>query len=262
MTWDPTSLSPPSRNGIPVPSRSWTLGEWLGYWLEHIVAPEREHNTYVKYESKVRLYLLPHLGKKPLVKLTPAQIRAFMATLTREKVGASARFEVLRLRGRPLHPGQAGAARQGRRRLVLKDLKTESSQAVLPLPEFCARVLDERRELQALERKIAGAHWSQEPDHDLIFSSEHGGVIDPVGFSRTFDRLVKRVSVRRITVRLARHTCGTLPAFLKVHPKVAQAILRHSQISMTMDVYTHVVGDSEREAVGMLAELREDPLIG
>ncbi|MFE1373036.1 tyrosine-type recombinase/integrase [Streptomyces pharetrae] len=87
-------------------------------------------------------------------------------------------------------------------------------------------------------------------------------LLDPVGFSRTFDRLVKRAGVRRITVRLARHTCGTLLAFLKVHPKVAQAILRHSQISMTMDVYTHVVGDSEREAVGMLAELLEDSLIG
>src|SRR4051812_43570203 len=54
------------RNGVPVPSRSWTLGEWLAYWLEHIVKPEREHNTYAKYESKVRLYLAPHLGKKPL----------------------------------------------------------------------------------------------------------------------------------------------------------------------------------------------------
>ncbi|MFG2637761.1 tyrosine-type recombinase/integrase [Streptomyces sp. NPDC048362] len=113
-----------------------------------------------------------------------------------------------------------------------------------------------------MERKIAGEHWSQEPDQDLVFSSEHGGMIDPVGFSRTFDRLVKRVGVRRITVRLARHTCGTLLAFLEVHPKVAQAILRHSQISMTMDVYTHVVGESEREAVGLLAELLEDPLIG
>lgn len=58
-------------------------------------------------------------------------------------------------------------------------------------------------------------------------------------------------------VRPARHTCGTLRAFLKVHPKVAQAILRHSQISMTMDVCTPVVGDSEREAVAMLAELLE-----
>lgn len=40
----------------------------------------------------------------------------------------------------------------------------------------------------------------------------------------TLDRLVKRAGVRRITVRLARHMCGTLPAFLKVRPKVAQAI--------------------------------------
>jgi hypothetical protein len=61
------------------------------------VEPECEHNTYVKYESKIRLYLLPHLGKKPLVKLTPAQLRPFMASLKREKVGAATRFEVLRV---------------------------------------------------------------------------------------------------------------------------------------------------------------------
>jgi integrase len=344
-TWDEANeklgkLQDQERNGVPVPSRSWTLGEWLAYWLEHIIEPEREHNTYVKYESKVRLYLLPHLGRKPLVKLTPAQLRALMADLRRENVGAATRFEVLRVLRNALNravreeiltrnvallvdmpkvskdKGTAWNAREtiaflrtarshrlyaacvlvlvlGLRRsellglrwqdidfegrqftpvkqvqrvkgvgLVLKDLKTESSQAVLPLPEFCARALEERRELQELERKIAGDHWSQEPDHDLIFSSEHGGMIDPVGFSRTFDRLVKRAGVRRITVRLARHTCGTLLAFLKVHPKVAQAILRHSQISMTMDVYTHVVGESEREAVALLAELLEDPLIG
>ncbi len=146
--------------------------------------------------------------------------------------------------------------------LVLKDLRTESSQAVLPLPELCARALEERREPQELERKIVGADWTREPDHDVIFSSERGGLTDPLGFSRTFDRLVTRAGVRRITVRLARHTCGTLLALLKVHPKVAWAILRHTRISMTMDVYTHGVGDGEREAVSMLAGLLEDPLIG
>jgi integrase len=133
---------------------------------------------------------------------------------------------------------------------------------VLPLPEFCARALEERRELQDLERQIVGEAWEREPNHDVIFSSERGGLTDPVGFSRSFNALVKRAGVRRITVRLARHTCGTLLAFLKVHPKVAQTILRHSQISMTMDVYTHVVGSDQREATAMLAELLEDPLIG
>ncbi|MFI2425762.1 tyrosine-type recombinase/integrase [Streptomyces sp. NPDC018955] len=108
--------------------------------------------------------------------------------------------------------------------LVLKDLTAEPSQTVFPLPEFRARALEERRERRGLERKAAGDHWSLEPNQDLLFSSEHGGVIDPSGFSRTFDRLVKRAGVRRTTVRLARHTCGILLAFLKVHPKVAQAI--------------------------------------
>ncbi|MCX4519665.1 site-specific integrase [Streptomyces anulatus] len=333
-------LQEQERNGVPVPSRTWSLGEWLAYWLEHIVKPNREHNTYVKYESKVRLYLVPHLGKKPLVRLTPAQLRSFMAELKRTEVPPAARFEVLRVlrnalnravreelltrnvaelvdmpkvtkkEAKPWNAREAitflRSARAhrlyaacvlvlvlGLRRsevlglrwqdidfdqrqftplkqvqrvkgvgLVLKDLKTESSHAVLPLPEFCARALEERRELQGLERRIVGDGWSQEPGQDLIFSSERGGLIDPVGFSRSFNALVKRAGVRRITVRLARHTCGTLLAFLKVHPKVAQAILRHSQISMTMDVYTHVVGDGEREAVTMLAELLEDPLIG
>lgn len=335
-----SKLQDQERNGIPVPSRAWTLGEWLTYWLEHIVEPEREHNTYAKYESKVRLYLMPHLRKTSLVKLTPAQLRAFMATLKREKVGAATRFEVLRtlrnalnraireeiltrnvallvdmpkvskdkakpwdareaitfLRSARAHRFYAACVlvlvlglrrsellglrwqdvdfenrqfmpvKQVQREkgvgLLLKDLKTESSQAVLPLPEFCARALEERRDLQELERRIAGDGWSQKAGHDVIFSSENGGLTDPVGFSRAFNALVKRAGVRRITVRLARHTCGTLLAFLKVHPKVAQAILRHSQISMTMDVYTHVVGDGEREAVTLLAELLEDPLIG
>ena len=344
-TWDEANeklgkLQDQERNGVPVPSRAWSLGEWLAYWLKHIVEPDSEHNTYVKYESKVRLYLVPHLGKKSLVKLTPAQLRAFMATLKLDKVPAPTRFEVLRVLRNALNraireelltrnvallvdmpkvskdKGRAWSAREaviflrtarahrfyaacvlvlvlGLRRsevlglrwqdidfenrqftpvkqvqrekgkgLILKDLKTESSTAVLPLPEFCARALEERRELQDLERQIVGDQWRREPDHDVIFSSERGGLTDPVGFSRTFNALVKRAGVRRITVRLARHTCGTLLAFLKVHPKVAQTILRHSQISMTMDVYTHVVGSDQREAAAMLAELLEDPLIG
>ncbi|WP_314409703.1 tyrosine-type recombinase/integrase [Streptomyces kroppenstedtii] len=344
-TWDEANeklgkLQDQERHGVPVPSRTWSLGEWLAYWLQHIVEPDSEHNTYVKYESKVRLYLVPHLGKKSLIKVTPAQVRAFMATLKRDKVPAPTRFEVLRVLRNALNraireelltrnvallvdmpkvskdKGRAWSAREaiaflrstrahrfyaacvlvlvlGLRRsevlglrwqdidfegrqftptkqvqrekgkgLILKDLKTESSTAVLPLPEFCARALEERRTLQDLERQIVGDDWRQEPDHDVIFSSERGGLTDPVGFSRAFNALVKRAGVRRITVRLARHTCGTLLAFLKVHPKVAQTILRHSQISMTMDVYTHVVGSDQREATAMLAELLEDPLIG
>jgi integrase len=327
------------REGIPVPSRSWTVGEWLTYWLEHIVKPNREFNTYTKYESKVRLYLVPQLGKKSMIRLTPAQVRACMAALKRQEVPASARFEVLRtlrnalnravneelltrnvallvdmpkvtkqdkkpwtareaidfLRAARAHRLYAACVlvlvlglrrsevlglrwqdvdfessqftpvkqvQRGADGLELKDLKTESSNAALPLPKFCADALRDRRYLQSLERKAAGDAWKQDHGEDLIFTERNGGEIEPRGFSRTFTALVKRAGVRPVTVRLARHTCGTLLASLKVHPKVAQAILRHSQISMTMDIYTHVVDEDQREAAGLLADLLEDPLIG
>ncbi|MFD4140830.1 hypothetical protein [Streptomyces sp. NPDC058572] len=40
-------LQDQERNGVPVPSRSWTVGEWLAYWLEHIVKPSCEYKELV-----------------------------------------------------------------------------------------------------------------------------------------------------------------------------------------------------------------------
>ncbi|MFJ7195912.1 MULTISPECIES: hypothetical protein [unclassified Streptomyces] len=99
-------------------------------------------------------------------------------------------------------------------------------------------------------------------DQDPILSSERGVTIGPVGFSRRFDALVKRSGSAGSRCGSTGTPAATLPPFLKVHPKAARAILRHSRISMTTDVRTHVVGEGEREAVTMLAELLEDPLIG
>jgi integrase len=41
---------------------------------------------------------------------------------------------------------------------------------------------------------------------------------------------------------------------LGVHPKVAQRILRHSQIAMTMEVYAEASEEEVREAVRKLSE--------
>ncbi|WP_165985028.1 site-specific integrase [Streptomyces sp. YIM 98790] len=336
-TWDEVAeklaeLQNQERNGIPVPSRAWTVGDWLDYWIRQIVRPNCEYNTYAKYEGKVRLYLVPYLGKKSLPKLSPGLVRTALAEMDRDGVPAPTRAETLRVLRNALNRARREelvtrnvaelvdmprvekrerkpwtakeavtflrTARQhrlyaalvlllvlGLRRseilglrwqdvdfdnqlftpvrqvqrengkLVLKKLKTESSQAALPLPAFCADALRERKRLQEEEKRKAGQRWHQEPDEDVIFSERHGGPIEPRGFSRSFETLVGHAPVRRVTVRLARHTCGTLLAFLKVHPKVAQAILRHSQISMTMDVYTHVVDDDQRAAAELLADL-------
>jgi integrase len=46
-----------------------------------------------------------------------------------------------------------------------------------------------------------------------------------------------------------RHTCATLLAKARVHPKVAQQILRHADVETTLAIYTHVDLGDMREAL-------------
>ncbi len=52
-----------------------------------------------------------------------------------------------------------------------------------------------------------------------------------------------------------RHTCGSWLAANGVHPKVAQAIMRHSDINLTMSRYTHIFRGQEAAAVAKLPDL-------
>ncbi|XVQ10554.1 hypothetical protein ACQP1W_50000 [Spirillospora sp. CA-255316] len=64
--------------GIPVAAESWTLAQYLTYWLEHVVQPERKPRTVQGYESVIRLYLVPELGKTRLGKLAVRDVRSFI----------------------------------------------------------------------------------------------------------------------------------------------------------------------------------------
>jgi len=52
-----------------------------------------------------------------------------------------------------------------------------------------------------------------------------------------------------------RHTTGSLLAASGAHPKVAQSIMRHSTIDLTMSRYTHIFRGQESEAVESLPDL-------
>lgn len=56
----------------------------------------------------------------------------------------------------------------------------------------------------------------------------------------------------KIKFHSLRHTCGSFLAAKGVHPKVAQQIMRHANIDLTMSLYTHVLRGSETEAVNRL----------
>jgi hypothetical protein len=69
--------------GIPVAAQTWTVAQYLAYWLEHIVKPRRP-KTYQGYEGVVRRYLTPILGRKKLHRLTAPDVKMMMTRLRTE----------------------------------------------------------------------------------------------------------------------------------------------------------------------------------
>jgi len=59
----------------------------------------------------------------------------------------------------------------------------------------------------------------------------------------------------KIDFHSLRHTTGTLLAASGVHPKVAQSIMRHSDINLTMSIYTHTLTGQESQAIANLPDL-------
>jgi len=133
--------------------------------------------------------------------------------------------------------------------------KTEDSAASLPLFGLCIAALRDRQRIQEKARQDAGEKWKHS---DLVFTTKNGTPVEPRNFYRSFERYCERAGVPRIRVHDTRHTCASLLAALDVHPRVAMRILRHSQISVTMNVYTQVPSPETRKALDRLNSSFED----
>jgi integrase len=66
------------QRGLPVDVPRQTVGQFLAWWLEHEVKPNREPGTHARYESTVRIHLVPDLGKHQLAKLTAQHVAALL----------------------------------------------------------------------------------------------------------------------------------------------------------------------------------------
>ncbi len=66
-------------------------------------------------------------------------------------------------------------------------------------------------------------------------------------------------SDRVLDFQAFRHTFITNLRRGGVHPKTAQELARHSTIALTMDTYTHSVGDDQRRALDVLPDLSTPP---
>ena len=103
---------------------------------------------------------------------------------------------------------------------------------------------------------LAGDRWKGK-EWDLVFCSTIGTPLDPGNVTRRFRELLAEAGLEQRRFHDLRHSCGTFLAARNVHPRTIMQILGHSQISTTMNVYTHTEMDSMRSALDSLEDLFE-----
>lgn len=118
--------------------------------------------------------------------------------------------------------------------------KTARSRRNIPLPSSVRAALAEHRRRQAAERLKSGPAYQQ---HGLVFAMNDGRPV----LLRTLDRLHYKPTLKRAklptTFRLydLRHTCASLLLSAGEHPKVVSERLGHASVTLTLDVYSHVL---------------------
>ncbi|MFM8857464.1 MAG: tyrosine-type recombinase/integrase [Actinomycetota bacterium] len=125
--------------------------------------------------------------------------------------------------------------------------KTKRSRRRIPLTPWVVTMLRAHKATQAAERLKAGELWV---DEDLVFSTATGGVVDPrSSILRTVEIAAKKADIEGATVHALRHAAGSAMVDAGASLPVVRDILGHSSVSITGDVYSHVIEASTRAAV-------------
>lgn len=140
--------------------------------------------------------------------------------------------------------------------LVLVPVKTRASQAPLPMPKPIADLLRKRKSEQKRERIQEGPRWVgwewQGEQADLVFTQPNGRPIGAHDDWEEWYELLDEAGVDPINPHAARAAMATLLVSLGVDPRVVMEMLRHANISTSMDLYAKAPSKAMRAAAEAL----------
>ncbi len=127
--------------------------------------------------------------------------------------------------------------------------KTSRTRTLSVGPSVVA-ALERGRVEQRRARERAGDDWDDR--WGLVVTGPRGGHLDPLDVTRGFRRLVRRLDVPVIRLHDLRHTHASLLLQAGVSAKVVSERLGHTTISMTLDIYAHLLPAMDQDAAARL----------
>jgi integrase len=123
--------------------------------------------------------------------------------------------------------------------------KTAAGKRVISLPAFLLDMLREHH-AQQLGLCKAADNWE---DHDLVFPNLRGGYLHPGHMGESFRKLLKEAGLPHIHFHDLRHSAASILLCMGVNVKVIQELLGHSDISITLRTYSHLLPSLQQEVV-------------
>jgi integrase len=212
----------------------------------------------VKQPGPVRYETNPLTLEQAKTLMETAKGSRLEALLTLAVTTGMRRGEILALRWSDIDFGERSLQvrrtvnRAGKYGLLENAPKTEKSKRRIMLPQFVLDVLIEHRARQDAIRLKADLTWQ---DHNLVFSTDAGNFVEGANLDRRFKRLLKEAGLPDMRFHDLRHSAATILLGRGVHPKLVQELLGHSQMSITMDRYSHVLPSMQRDMMKGLDDL-------
>ena len=159
------------------------------------------------------------------------------------------RWEDVDLDGRQLQIRQTLSSLGGR--IILSEPKTASSRRPYELSPQAIEALRAHWVRQASERLAAGEVWVASGQ---VIATEIGTPVDPSNFRRRFAKVSAAAGIEKCHPHELRHTAASLMLSRDVPLHIVADVLGHSSISVTKDVYGHLVAGERRKATDAIGE--------
>jgi integrase len=127
-----------------------------------------------------------------------------------------------------------------------EETKTTHSTRVIALPQTVVRALLQHHQAQQEEQARLGAAWNA---NDLVFPNTIGNPMHASSFrTRWWRALVTKAGLPYIRFHDLRHTAATLLLGRGVPVKVVSEMLGHANVSITLNMYGHVLPHMQHQA--------------
>jgi integrase len=128
----------------------------------------------------------------------------------------------------------------------LVEPKSARSRRTIAMPAIVTTALRAHRTRQLQERVWAGSRWQE---HGFVFTSTIGTPLNGSTVTHRFQVLLEAAGLPRQRFHDLRHACATLLLAQGVSARVVMETLGHSQIALTMNTYSHVAPELQRDAI-------------